>query len=120
MDMFHFSLSQTKENSKEEKGYLLFLSSVVETDKHTCSMLYISIRSSEQLQTHKLHTSISENTIYKVHMKQKNKLDDFISTNSYCGKYIKHVLKCLQSSQARRMIIYCVYNRHKHIESGPI
>ena len=52
-------------------------------------------------------------------MKQKNKLDDFISTNSYFGKYIKHVLKCLQSSQAHRMIIYCVYNRHKHIESGP-
>jgi len=38
-------------------------------------------------------------------MKQKNKLDDFISTNSYCGKYIR-----------TRFEDYCVYNHHKHIE----
>ena len=48
---FIFPFPKQKRTQKKRKGYLLFLSSVVETDNHTCSKLYISIRTATNTQT---------------------------------------------------------------------
>lgn len=46
-----FSFPNRTELKRKKKRYLLFLSTVVETIKHTCSKLYMSIRIATNTET---------------------------------------------------------------------